>query len=80
MSVLVELTRVEGVSHGELVTSQLLDVAVRVHAIRPFCVQQMSILIENPYVIFGLSGGSPRASSMTQVLYAAAWICGEYVQ
>ncbi|CAG7729876.1 unnamed protein product [Allacma fusca] len=80
VSVLVELTRVEGLSHGELVASQMLDVAVRVEAIRPFAVQQMSLLLENPYVIFGLSGGgSSRASTMIQVLYAAAWISGEYV-
>ncbi len=77
---LVELTRVEGVSHGDLVASQLLDVAVRVQAIRPFCIQQMSLLIESPFAIFGLSGGSSRTPSMTQVLYAAAFVCGEFVE
>jgi AP-3 complex subunit delta-1 len=77
---LVELARVEGLSHGELVASQMLDVAVRVHTIRPFAVQQMSLLLENPFVIFGFSGGNMRAPNMTQVLYAAAWICGEYIQ
>ncbi|OXA50499.1 AP-3 complex subunit delta-1 isoform X2 [Folsomia candida] len=80
VSVLVELARVEGLSHGDLVAAQMLDVAVRVHTIRPFAVQQMSLLLENPYVIFGFSGGNTRAPNMTQVLYAAAWICGEYIQ
>lgn len=80
LSVLVELTRVEGLSHGNLVASQLLDVAVRVQTIRPFAVQQMSLLLENPFAIFGLTGGNFRAPNMTQVLYASAWICGEYVE
>ncbi|ODM97515.1 AP-3 complex subunit delta-1 [Orchesella cincta] len=78
ISVLVELSRVEGLSHGSMVASQMLDVAVRVHAIRPFAVEQMSLLLENPYAIFGMALGSARPPSMIQVLYAAAWICGEY--
>ncbi|CAL8088966.1 unnamed protein product [Orchesella dallaii] len=78
ISVLVELSRVEGLSHGSMVASQMLDVAVRVHAIRPFAVEQMSLLLENPYAIFGMALGSGRPPSMIQVLYAAAWICGEY--
>ena len=78
---LVELTRVEGLSHGDVVASQLLDVAVRVHAIRPFAVQQLSILLENPILVSGVSGGGYcRNSTLIQVLYAAAWICGEYVK
>jgi AP-3 complex subunit delta-1 len=76
----VELARVEGLSHGDLVASQMLDVAVRVHTIRPFAVQQMSLLLENPFVIFGFSSGSARAPNMAQVLYAASWICGEYIE
>jgi hypothetical protein len=58
----------------------MLDVAVRVHTIRPFAVQQMALLLENPFVIFGFTGGNSRVPNMTQVLYAAAWICGEFVE
>lgn len=68
----------EGLSHGQMVACQMLDVAVRVHAIRPFAVEQMRLLLENPYAIFGMALGSGRPPSMIQVLYAAAWICGEY--
>jgi len=41
---LVELSRVEGgTEHGGLIAQQLLDVAIRVEAIRPFATRQMVI-------------------------------------
>ncbi|XP_058809166.1 AP-3 complex subunit delta-1 [Phymastichus coffea] len=73
ISVLVELTRMEGTKHGRLIATQLLDVAIRVQAIRKFAVQQCAILLENA----ALLTGQPRAT-MSEVLYAAAWICGEF--
>ncbi|XP_014242157.1 AP-3 complex subunit delta-1 [Cimex lectularius] len=72
VSVLVELTRMEGTQHGKLVASQMVDVAVRVQAIRPFTVSQMCLLLENSHLL-----AQPPAK-MADVLYAAAWICGEY--
>ncbi|BET02225.1 AP-3 complex subunit [Nesidiocoris tenuis] len=72
VSVLVELTRMEGTQHGKLVASQMVDVAVRVHAIRPFTVSQMCLLLENSHLL-----AQPPAR-MADVLYAAAWICGEF--
>ena len=41
VSVLVELTGMEGTKHGALIADQLLDVTVRVLAIRHFSVSQM---------------------------------------
>lgn len=41
VSILVELTRMEGTQHGKLIASQMLDVAIRVQTIRNFAVQQM---------------------------------------
>ena len=38
---LVELTRIEGTKHGRLIAGQLLDVAIRVQAVRAFVVVQM---------------------------------------
>ncbi|XP_066595892.1 AP-3 complex subunit delta-1 isoform X2 [Prorops nasuta] len=73
ISVLVELTRMEGTKHGPLVATQLLDVAIRVQAIRKYAVQQCALLLENSYLL----SGQPRAT-MSEVLYAAAWICGEF--
>jgi AP-3 complex subunit delta-1 len=41
ISILVELTRLEGTKHGNLISLQMLDVAVRVESIRPFACNQM---------------------------------------
>lgn len=41
VSILVELTRIEGTRHGKMIASQMLDVAIRVQAIRPFAITQM---------------------------------------
>lgn len=46
VSVLVELTKVEGTAHGTLIAAQMLDVAVRVQSIRHLAVQQMALLIQ----------------------------------
>ncbi|ELT88988.1 hypothetical protein CAPTEDRAFT_18044 [Capitella teleta] len=74
VSILVELTRIEGTRHGKLIASQMLDVAIRVQAIRPFAVSQMAILLENSHL---LANNSQR-NGICEVLYAAAWICGEF--
>jgi AP-3 complex subunit delta-1 len=74
VSVLVELTRMEGTRHGPLVASQMLDVSIRVQAIRAFAVAQMSLLLDNVHFLTG----SAQRASMCEVLYAAAWICGEF--
>ncbi|XP_039286547.1 AP-3 complex subunit delta-1 isoform X2 [Nilaparvata lugens] len=72
VSVLVELTRMEGTQHGPLVAAQMLDVAVRVPAIRAFATQQMALLLDNAHLL------TQPGSKMADVLYAAAWICGEF--
>ena len=41
VTVLVELTRIEGTKHGRLIAAQMLDVAIRVQAVRAFVVVQM---------------------------------------
>lgn len=41
VSILVELTRLEGTKHGSLISLQLLDVAIRVESIRQFACNQM---------------------------------------
>lgn len=62
----------DGTQHGALVAHQMLDVAIRVQAIRSFAVEQMALLLENAHVL------TQPSSKMVDVLYAAAWICGEY--
>ena len=113
VSVLVELTRMEGTKHGQMIANQMLDVAIRVQAVRPFTVAQMvrrhyhihlrtctyvtvctitatprtayrtcalfvgqALLLENAHV---LANNSQR-NGICEVLYAAAWICGEFSQ
>ncbi|XP_033636373.1 AP-3 complex subunit delta-1-like isoform X3 [Asterias rubens] len=75
VSILVELTKIEGTKHGHLIASQMLDVAIRVKAIRSFGVQQMALLLENSSL---LVGSSAQNNGICEVLYAAAWIVGEF--
>ncbi|CAF1176469.1 unnamed protein product [Rotaria sordida] len=74
ISILVELTRLEGTKHGNLISLQMLDVAVRVESIRSFACNQMTILLENAHVFIHGS----NSTTVAEVLYAAAWICGEF--
>uniref|UniRef100_A0A2C9KBU6 AP-3 complex subunit delta domain-containing protein n=1 Tax=Biomphalaria glabrata TaxID=6526 RepID=A0A2C9KBU6_BIOGL len=74
VSILVELTRMEGTRHGRLIANQMLDVAIRVQAIRHFAVSQMAILLDNSHI---LANNSQR-NGICEVLHAAAWICGEF--
>lgn len=67
----------EGTQHGCLIARQLLDVAIRVSAVREFTVGQMALLLENANVVMG---PTTVRSSIAEVLYAAAWICGEFSQ
>uniref|UniRef100_A0A8C4ZVX4 Adaptor related protein complex 3 subunit delta 1 n=1 Tax=Gadus morhua TaxID=8049 RepID=A0A8C4ZVX4_GADMO len=74
ISILVELTRLEGTRHGHLIASQMLDVAIRVKAIREFAVAQMATLLDNAHLLTG----NTQRNGICEVLYAAAWICGEF--
>ncbi|XP_072516173.1 AP-3 complex subunit delta-1 isoform X3 [Salminus brasiliensis] len=74
ISILVELTRLEGTRHGHLIASQMLDVAIRVKAIRVFAVAQMAMLLDNAHLLTG----NMQRNGICEVLYAAAWICGEF--
>lgn len=78
ISVLVELTKVEGADHGKLIAEQIQDVSVRVQSIRHFSVSQMALLVENGTLL--LSGSGQQKNNISEVLYAAAWICGEYAE
>ncbi|XP_077295138.1 AP-3 complex subunit delta-like isoform X2 [Arctopsyche grandis] len=84
VTILVELTQMETSSkHGNLIAEQLLDVAVRVHAIREFTVKEMCSLLNE--CAAGSSSGSVgrpfsnnEGATIHKVLYAAAWIVGEF--
>lgn len=78
VSVLVELTRMEGTKHGKLIANQLLDVAIRVESVREFCVKQMAILIENMHLLGINVNLTSQSANVCEVLFAATWICGEF--
>lgn len=75
--VLVELIQLEANSkHGSVIATQLLDVAIRVQAVRAFAVKEMTTLLNN-FPDASAARQSANAS-MYEVLYAAAWIVGEF--
>lgn len=72
LTVLVELISMEtGSKHGSVIAEQLLDVTIRVETVRQFSVNEMATLIDG----FPCSS---QTSTMYEVLYAAAWIIGEF--
>lgn len=72
LTVLVELIQLEsGSKHGSVIAEQLLDVTIRVETVRKFAVNEMANLIDG----FPCSS---QTSTMYEVLYAAAWIIGEF--
>jgi AP-3 complex subunit delta-1 len=76
LSVLVDLAHVAKVDVGPLIRDQLIDVVGRVRSIRPYAVQLMySLLREDSFLV---NAGEP--GSCAEVLWAAAFICGEYAR
>lgn len=72
LTVIVELIQLESCSkHGTIIAEQLLDVTIRVERVRKFSVNEMVNLINN----FPCSS---QTNTMYEVLYAAAWIIGEF--
>ncbi|KAL3270684.1 hypothetical protein HHI36_021212 [Cryptolaemus montrouzieri] len=72
VTVLVDLAQMEfGSKQGHVISSQLMDVSVRVEAIRPFAVSEMADLL-NYYTL------NSQFMVMQEVLYAAAYLCGEF--
>ncbi|BHF78590.1 AP-3 complex subunit delta-1 [Sparganum proliferum] len=74
VSVLVELAQLNENKNGELISNQLLDVTVRVATVRSFAVSQMDILLRT----FKTMSNDSSRNRMHEVIYAAAWICGEF--
>ncbi|KAL0091343.1 adaptin N terminal region-domain-containing protein [Phycomyces blakesleeanus] len=74
INILVGITYASGVNVGESLTSQLMDVSVRVKSVRPFSVKQMCRLLSDKEFLETVK----KRESNIEVLSAAAWICGEY--
>ncbi|KAF5293038.1 hypothetical protein FQR65_LT11030 [Abscondita terminalis] len=72
ITVLVELAQMEfGSKQGGVIATQLMDVSIRVQAIRSFAVSEMAQLLE-------VYRSSTQMWIMQDVLCAAAWLCGEF--
>jgi len=62
-----------GATLGVKLRDQLVDVAARVKAIRPYAVKKMASLLGDEDFLENGEG-----ADVSEVLGAAAWICGEY--
>lgn len=73
VSVLVDLSYIQGPVHGSLVAAQLIDVSVRAESVREYAVHCMLGLLLDSNLFMGQS-----QTTISNVLYAAGWIVGEY--
>ena len=73
MSILIVMSRLHGTEHGDVISSQIMNVAIRVFPVREFCVSKMVELLLQSNVVMGKSKGT-----IWEVLHAAAWVIGEY--
>ncbi|XP_074026744.1 adaptor-related protein complex 3, delta 1 subunit-like garnet [Leptinotarsa decemlineata] len=73
ITVLVELAQMEfGSKQGHIIGAQIMDVCIRVQAIRCFAVNEMAQVLD-------VYTSTSQFTIMQEVLYAAAWLCGEFV-
>lgn len=76
LSVLVDLAYISNVDIGGQIRDQLVDVVGRVRAARAYAVKLMVKVLSDE--TFLLNAGEP--GSCSEVLWAAAWICGEFCE
>ncbi|KAF9566934.1 Ap3d1 protein [Agrocybe pediades] len=74
LSVLVDLAHVANVDIGSEIRDQLVDVVGRVRGARRYAVKLMYTLLADDTMI----KNAGEEGSCSEVLWAAAWICGEY--
>lgn len=73
MSVLVDLAYVASVDVGAQIRDQLVDVVGRVRGVRRWAVELMIKLLSDETFLLN----SQEEGNCAEVLWAAAWICGE---
>jgi AP-3 complex subunit delta-1 len=69
LQVLIDISKFPRLDVGSLVKDQLIDICVRVKQVREFAIELLFPLLGDRNYI---------TASSEDVLYAAAWICGEY--
>ncbi|GAM17153.1 hypothetical protein SAMD00019534_003280 [Acytostelium subglobosum LB1] len=73
INVLCKLSEITETLHGKLIASQILDVVIRVKVVRAYAAKAMINLLKNPKLM-----ANPKEDGICEVLYAAAWIVGEF--
>lgn len=71
---LVDLAHVANVDVGAEIRDQLVDIVGRVRGVRRYAVQLMYTFLSDDAII----GNAAEGGSCSEVLWAAAWICGEH--
>ncbi|KAJ8508456.1 hypothetical protein ONZ45_g9263 [Pleurotus djamor] len=74
LSVLVDLAHVANVGIGMAIRDQLVDIVGRVRSARRYAVKLMYTLLSDDAMV----QNAQDTRSCSEVLWAAAWICGEY--
>ncbi|EPY50315.1 AP-3 adaptor complex subunit Apl5 [Schizosaccharomyces cryophilus OY26] len=77
LSVYVDLSRIPGIHVGKILSFQIVDICVRVKALRPFAIDLFSQIITDPSMIF--MEGKYKESSC-EVLPSLLWCLGEYAE
>ena len=73
LSVLLDLTYVASVKVGDQIRDQLVDIVARVRGVKRWAVELMTRLLRDDTFL----SNSQEEGSCAEVLWAAAWICGE---
>lgn len=73
LSVLLDLTYVASVKVGDLIRDQLVDIVARVRGVKRWAVELMTRLVRDDTFL----ANSQEEGSCAEVLWAAAWICGD---
>jgi len=76
LSTLVDLSMIRGLDTGSLLSDQLVDITLRVDSLRPFAFERMVQLMRNEHIM----SESATDHCIQEVLFAAAWITGEFAQ
>ncbi|KAF4604673.1 AP-3 complex subunit delta [Pleurotus pulmonarius] len=74
LSVLVDLAHIANVDIGKAIRDQLVDIVGRVKSARRYAVKLMYSLLSDDSMLLN----AQDEGSCSEVLWAAAWICGEY--
>ncbi|KAI0307634.1 adaptin N terminal region-domain-containing protein [Multifurca ochricompacta] len=73
LSVLLDLTYIASVKVGDQIRDQLVDIVARVRGVKRWAVELMTRLLRDDTFLTN----SREEGSCAEVLWAAAWICGE---